>query len=154
MKSLRAAIQRRVHLFHDLQPLRADLAPRFFGAGGPRMAAAGVDLAFDLTAHSVVGLFEVLKKYPEFRRLFHQLFRLAVERQPHAIICVDFSGFNRRFAHAIKQYVRARRGPFFDWNPKIIQYVSPQVWASRAERAHQMEKDCDLLLSIFPFEKE
>ena len=138
----------------DLQPLTAGLAPRFFGAGGPRMAAVGVDLAFDMTAHSVIGLSEAVKHYLTFRRLFYKLFRLALERQPDAIICVDFSGFNRRFAHAIKQHVRARRGWFHDWNPRLIQYVSPQVWASREGRAYQLERDCDLLLSIFPFEKD
>ncbi|HYG36213.1 MAG TPA: lipid-A-disaccharide synthase, partial [Clostridia bacterium] len=65
----------------------------------------------------------------------------------------DFSGFNRRFAHAIKKYVRSRSGWFQNWNPKIIQFVSPQVWASREGRAYQMAKDYDLLLTIFPFEK-
>ena len=127
--------------------------PRFFGAGGPKMAAAGVELAFDLTQHSVIGLVEVLKNYGKFKRLFHELLRLALERQPDAIICVDFSGFNRRFAHAVKDYVRARHSPFFNWNPKIIQYVSPQVWASRPGRAKAMAQDFDLLLTIFPFEK-
>src|ERR1043166_463200 len=138
----------------DLQPLQTSLEPRFFGAGGPRMAAAGVELAFDLTAHSLIGLSGVLRGYFKFRKLFHQLYQLALERQPDFIICVDFSGFNRRFAHAIKQHVRSRHGWFQDWNPKIIQYVSPQVWASRASRARQMERDYDLLLSIFPFEKD
>ena len=138
----------------DLQPLAAGLEPRFFGAGGPRMAAAGVDLAFDMTAHSVIGLSEAVKHYLTFRRLFYTLFRLALERQPDVIICVDFSGFNRRFAHAIKQHVRARRGWFHDWSPRLIQSVSPQVWASREGRAYQLERDCDLLLSIFPFEKD
>ena len=138
----------------DYQPLHTSLEPRFFGAGGPQMAAAGVDLAFDMTAHSVIGLSEALKNYLKFRRLFHQLFQLALERQPDAIICVDFSGFNRRFAHAIRQYTRARADWFHDWNPKIIQYVSPQVWASREGRAYQMARDYDLVLSIFPFEKE
>jgi lipid-A-disaccharide synthase len=138
----------------DLQPLYTSLEPRFFGAGGARMAAAGVELAFDMTAHSVIGLSDALKNYLKFRRLFHQLFQLALERQPDAIICVDFSGFNRRFAHAIKRYVRSRGDWFHDWAPKLIQYVSPQVWASREGRAYQMERDYDLLLSIFPFEKE
>jgi len=137
----------------DYQPLHTSLEPRFFGAGGPQMAAAGVDLAFDMTAHSVIGLSEVLKHYFKFRRLFRQLFQLALERQPDAIICVDFSGFNRRFAHAIRQYTRKRADWFHDWNPKIIQYVSPQVWASREGRADQMAHDYDLVLSIFPFEK-
>ena len=138
----------------DSQPLRTSLASQFFGAGGPKMAEAGVKLAFDLTAHAVVGLTEVLKNYWKFRQLFRQLFDLAIERQPDAIVCVDFSGFNRRFAHAIKKVVRAQQRPFNNWNPKIIQYVSPQVWASRPGRAKAMARDVDLLLSIFPFEKQ
>ena len=138
----------------DYQPLRSNLEPRFFGAGGPKMAGAGVELAFDLTAHAVTGLSEVLKNLGKFRRLFAQLYRLALERKPDAIICVDFSGFNRRFAHAIRKYHRARKGWFHDWNPRIVQYVSPQVWASREGRAYQMAQDFDLLLSIFPFERE
>ncbi len=137
----------------DAQPLYASLAPRFFGAGGPRMASAGVELAFDMTAHSVIGLSDVFKNYFTFRRLFYQLYELALARTPDAILCVDFSGFNRRFAHAIKEHVRSRLDWFHPWNPKIIQYVSPQVWASREGRARQMNEDCDLLLSIFPFEK-
>jgi lipid-A-disaccharide synthase len=138
----------------DFQPLHGSLEPRFFGAGGPRLAAEGVDLAFDMTEHSVIGITEVLKNYLKFRRLFHQLFELARQRQPDAIICVDFSGFNRRFAHAVRQYARAHADWFHDWDPKLIQYVSPQVWASRESRAYQMARDYDLVLSIFPFEQE
>jgi lipid-A-disaccharide synthase len=138
----------------DRQPLHASLEPRFFGAGGPRMSAEGVDLALDLTAHSVIGLTEVLKHFLKFRRLFHQLFAIALKRQPDAIICVDFSGFNRRFAHAVRQYARAHADWFHDWDPRLIQYVSPQVWASRERRVFQMARDYDLVLSIFPFEQE
>jgi lipid-A-disaccharide synthase len=137
----------------DYQPLHTSLEPRFFGAGGARMAAEGVELAIDMTAHSVIGLSDVLRHYLKFRRLFRALLQLAVKRQPDAIICVDFSGFNRRFAHAIKQYTRGRADWFHDWAPKLIQYVSPQVWASREGRAYQMARDYDLVLSIFPFEK-
>jgi len=139
---------------NDVQPLRTQLAPHFFGAGGPKMATAGVDLAFDMTKHSVIGISDVLKKYFEFKRLFNQLLKLAIERQPDVIIGVDFGGFNLRFGHAIKQYVRHHSGMFSGWNPKIVQFISPQVWASRPGRAYQLERDYDLLLSIFPFEKD
>jgi len=125
---------------------------QFLGAGGPEMAAAGVELAFDLTQYSVIGIEDVLKNYFKFRRLFNQLLALAIERQPDAIIGVDFGGFNLRFGHAIKHYVR--NNPFLKWNPKIIQYVSPQVWASRPGRANLLAADYDLVLSIFPFEKD
>jgi len=124
---------------------------QFFGAGGPKMAAAGVELAFDLTQHSVIGITDVLKKYFEFRRLFHQLLALAIERQPDVVIGVDYGGFNLRFGQAVKRYVRDN--PFSKWDPKIVQFVSPQVWASRPGRADKLARDYDLLLSIFPFEK-
>jgi len=137
----------------DSQPLKTALEPRFFGAGGSRMKAAGVELAFDLTQHSVIGISDVLKNYLKFRRLFNQLLKLAIERRPDVIIGVDYGGFNLRFGRAIRKYVRARRGVFNNWNPQLVQFVSPQVWASRAGRAYQLEEDYDLLLSIFPFEK-
>ena len=126
-------------------------SPFFFGGGGSRMAAAGVELAFDLTQHSVIGVSDVLKNYFKFRRLFNQLLALAIERKPDAVIGVDYGGFNLRFGHAVKEYTR--ENPFANWNPKIIQFVSPQVWASRPGRAHRLAADYDLLLSIFPFEK-
>ena len=127
-------------------------ALQFFGAGGPEMAAAGVELAFDLTQYSVVGIEDVLKNYFKFLRLFNQLLALAIERKPDAIIGVDFGGFNLRFGHAVKQYIR--NNPFSKWDPKIIQFVSPQVWASRPGRANRLAADFDLVLSIFPFEKD
>jgi lipid-A-disaccharide synthase len=140
-------------LSSDAQPLHAGMAPRFFGAGGPRMASAGVEMILDMTRHSIIGIVGVIKGYAGFRRRFRQLYRLALTQQPDAIVCVDFAGFNRRFAAAIASHIRSRSGWFHDWRPKLIQYVSPQVWASREGRAFQIERDYDLLLSIFPFEK-
>ncbi len=137
----------------DQQPLGASLRPRFFGAGGPRMKAAGIELELDLTAHSVIGVSDVFRQYFKFRRFFHQLFKLAVDRQPELVVCIDFSGFNRRFVRAIRQHTRSGSTSFTNWQPRIVQYISPQVWASRAGRANQMARDYDLLLSIFPFEQ-
>jgi lipid-A-disaccharide synthase len=138
----------------DVQPLRTALAPRFFGAGGPKMVAAGVEQVFDLTQHSVIGFAEVFKNLFKFKRLFNQLVKVAIARQPDVIIGVDYGGFNLRFAKAIKKHVRAHRNRFNNWNPKVVQFVSPQVWASRAGRAYTLAENHDLLLSIFPFEQE
>ena len=126
----------------------------FFGAGGPKMVEAGVEVSVDMTAHSVIGLVEALKSYSHFKRIFNQLLALAAERKPDVIVCVDFSGFNRRFAHAVREHIRRNRQTIGDWNPRIVQYVSPQVWASRPSRAEKMARDIDLLLCIFPFEKD
>jgi lipid-A-disaccharide synthase len=138
-----------------VKALQKELAssPKFFGAGGAKMAESGVDLAFDMTQHSIIGLWEAIKNYGKFKRLFDQLVALAFERRPDVIVCVDFSGFNRRFARAIRWELEVRRETRGNWKPKIVQYVSPQVWASRPGRAKSMARDLDLLLAIFPFEK-
>lgn len=136
----------------DSQPLHTGLEPRFFGAGGPRMAAAGVELAFDLTEHSVVGL-PTPKEYIESRQRFNQLLRLAIERQPDVIVGVDYNYFNLHFTEAVRKYTSHLSGWFQDWRPKFVKYISPQLWASREGRVFQMERDYDLILSIFPFEK-
>lgn len=121
----------------------------FFGAGGAKMQEAGVELAFDLTAHAVVGIIEVLKNYGKFKRLFGQLLDLAAQRRPDCIVLIDYPGFNLRFAKAVKERVRREPG----WNPKVVFYVSPQIWAWHESRIHQIARDIDLLLSIFPFEQ-
>ena len=114
-----------------------------FGAGGPKMKAAGMELLLDLAEHAVVGLVEVLKNYGRFRRMFWDLVGEAEKRKPDAVVLVDFPGFNLRFAAQMK-----KRGI------KVIYYISPQLWAWHANRAKQIEREVDLMLTIFPFEKD
>jgi lipid-A-disaccharide synthase len=124
---------------------------KFFGAGGPKMAAAGMELAVDMTQHAVVGI-PTIGKILALKRVAGELLDLAIKRKPDAVIGVDYGGFNLRFGHSVKEYARNHTGD--GWNPKLVQFVSPQVWASRPRRAKQLAADYDLLLSIFPFEKE
>lgn len=144
-----------------INALRADpkvksfaFAPYFLGAGGSHMANAGAEIVLDLCQHAMVGLSGVIRRYLQFRRHLRYLVKVALARQPDVIIGVDFSGFNLRFAQAVR--ARLHKGPRFfnNWKPALIQYVSPQVWASRAGRTRIMEKNLDLVLCLFEFEKE
>jgi len=133
-----------------LAALREELGEvNAFGAGGPKMTEAGVDLALDLTEHAVVGLWEAVRNYSKFKGFFDQLLAEAFRAKPDAIICIDNPGFNLRFVRAIRE--RAAGG---DWQPRIIYYISPQLWAWHASRVHQIARDVDVLLSIFPFEQQ
>jgi lipid-A-disaccharide synthase len=133
--------------------LRAQLsAAQFFGAGGAQMRAAGLDVVYDMSKLAVVGVTDVVKNVFEIRRLQKMLLAEAVRRKPDVFIGVDYGGFNLRFGKAVKKFVRAN--PSSGWQPKIVQFISPQVWASRPKRADRMAGDYDLLLSIFPFEKD
>jgi lipid-A-disaccharide synthase len=127
-------------LIKALRRQETDIA--LFGAGGPKMKAAGMELLLDLAEHAVVGLVEVLKNYGKFRKIFWQLVAEAERRKPDAVVLVDFPGFNLRFAAQMK-----KRGI------KVIYYISPQLWAWHASRAKQIERDVHLMLTIFPFEK-
>lgn len=117
---------------------------RIIGVGGPRMAAAGQEQLFDLAAHAVLGLTEVLKQYFKFRRFFYQVLDLAKRERPDAVVLIDYPGFNLRLAAKLRREVRCTR---------IIYYISPQVWAWKAGRVKTMQRDLDLLLTILPFEK-
>ncbi|MAD23949.1 MAG: lipid-A-disaccharide synthase [Verrucomicrobiales bacterium] len=125
----------------------------FIGTGGQKMKTAGLQQLFDLTEHAVVGFWEVLKNYFKFRRLFQQLINLAIKNEPDAIVLIDYPGFNLRFARAIRNHQRQGTGAFKKWQPKIIAFVSPQIWAWKENRLKQITSDFDLMLSIFPFEK-
>jgi len=135
-------------------PRRTALPPEFFGAGGRALRQAGAELLCDLTPWASIGLFDVLPRLKHYYRAFRQLYQAAVERQPDVILGVDYGAFNLRFAAAIRRYLRRRQDWFHPWQPVLVQFVSPQVWASRPGRAAQMERPLDLLLSILPFEPE
>ena len=117
---------------------------RIIGVGGPRMAAAGQEQLFDLTAHAVLGLTEVLQHYFKFRQFSNQIVDLAKRERPDGVVLIDCSGFNLRISPRLRRELPGAR---------IIYYISPQVWASRAGRVKAMQRDIDLLLSILPFEK-
>ena len=108
------------------------------------MAAAGQEQLFDLSAHAVLGLTEVLKQYFKFRSFRDQILELARRERPDAVVLIDCSGFNLRLTPQLRRDLPGTR---------IIYYISPQVWASRAGRVKAMQRDIDLLLAILPFEK-
>jgi lipid-A-disaccharide synthase len=120
--------------------------PAFFGAGGEAMQAAGVDLAFDLTRHAIIGI-PSPADYFKFRRLRDQLVDLALSRKPRLFIGVDAFAFNGSLAAKLRAVMGSAC-------PRLAHYVSPQVWASRPGRAKRLEAYHDLLACILPFEPD
>ena len=128
--------------------------PEFFGIGGPRLAQTGVALLEDMTRISVFGILGIIGKFFRFRNIFLRALAEAERRQPRCIVLVDYGGFNLCFAQAIRRRVRRRNRAFSNWNPRIVYYVLPQVWASRRRRAEILAATVDLAISIFPFEPQ
>ncbi|MFA6716304.1 MAG: lipid-A-disaccharide synthase [Victivallales bacterium] len=113
------------------------------GMGGEKMRAAGVDIMVDSSELGVVGIFEVLKIIFTIIRIFFFLKKKALEERPDAVILIDYPGFNLRFAKEMHKY-----------GIPVIWYVSPQIWSWRKNRIYKLDKYCDKMLVIFPFETE
>ena len=116
--------------------------------GGPRLAAAGAQLLRDLTGQSAMG-FAVIAKISYYRALIASIVTWIGLHKPRAVCFVDSSGLNLRIAKGLfeRGYSRKAGGP-----TKLLYYISPQIWASRAARRFEMAKHLDGLAAIFPFE--
>ena len=61
--------------------------------GGPGLEAKGASLLFNLVDHSVVGIFEVLKNYGFFKKLFRQTLDWIEEKKPKVVLLIDSTVF-------------------------------------------------------------
>jgi len=128
-------------LVQALRKLAPDAQLDFFGATGPLLRAAGVESIVRSDDLAILGLVEIAGALPKFWRAYKALKQAALERKPDAVVLVDWPDFNLKLARALH-----RRGL------KVIYYISPQLWAWRSYRTHNIRRDVDLLLSILPFE--
>ena len=113
------------------------------GVGGPAMAREGLKSLFPLDTMAVMGLREVLPAIPAILRRVQDATAYALETNPDAVVLIDSPDFTHRIARALKSA---------DPKIKTVNYVAPQVWATRAYRAKAMAKYFDLVLALFPFE--
>ena len=116
---------------------------RFTGVGGLAMAREGLQSLYPLDTTAVMGLREVVPAIPAILRHVRQAVDFAVRTRPDAVVVIDSPDFTHRVARGIK-----RRDPSIP----TVDYVAPQVWASRAYRAKAMAQYFDLVLALFPFE--
>ncbi|RNC84121.1 MAG: lipid-A-disaccharide synthase [Winogradskyella sp.] len=110
--------------------------------GGDLMKAVGGTLVTHYKERSFMGFAEVVMNlktvlgFIKFCKTDIQNFK------PDVIVCIDNSGFNLRIAKWAKQQ-----------GFKTHYYISPQVWASRANRVKKIKRDVDIMYTILPFEK-
>ena len=114
---------------------------RFAGVGGPRMAAAGMDIWHPAAKLSVMGLVEVLKHLPGLLRLRRDVYKCTLRQRPDVFIGIDAPDFNLGLERKLK-----RAGI------RTVHYVSPSVWAWREQRARKIGRSADRVLCLFPME--
>src|SRR5580765_5353286 len=115
---------------------------RLIGMGGPRMAAAGMELVADVSGHAVVGTSEALGRIPRLYRAYRLLKARLIEERPRALVVIDFPEFNLRLARI------ARRA-----GVPVVYFIPPQLWAWRRGRIRQMARRVRRVLAVLPFEE-
>lgn len=118
---------------------------RLEGLGGAEMRVLSAGITDWVEEAGVVGIVEVLRKYGWFKQKFDETLQRILALKPDAVILIDYPGFNLRMAKALRE----ARFP-----GKIMYYISPQVWAWHRSRIPKMAEWLDLMICIFPFEKE
>ena len=123
----------------------SQLAPgtTFEGVGGPRMEALGLRSLFPMDELSVMGLAEILPRYPALRRRMVQTADAAIAARADALVTIDAPAFGL----SVARRVRAARP-----DARLIHYVAPSVWAWRPGRAAHLRGLVDLVLALLPFE--
>lgn len=112
-----------------------------FGVGGDKMKREGMNLVYHIRELGFMGFLEVIKHLPFIKVMEHTLEQIVKFKKPDVLLLIDYPGFNLRFAKRVRKY-----------GPKIVYYVSPQVWAWHRSRVKKMRGIVDSMLVVFPFE--
>jgi lipid-A-disaccharide synthase len=111
--------------------------------GGELMQEAGATLVKHYRELAFMGFAEVIKNLPAILRNIRFCKEDILAYQPDVLVLIDYPGFNLRIAEWAKQK-----------GFRVVYYISPQVWAWKANRVKKMKQCIDQMLCILPFEKE
>ncbi|MBT8423339.1 MAG: lipid-A-disaccharide synthase [Silicimonas sp.] len=127
-------------LMVGLKALAPDVA--FQGVGGPLMTGEGLESLYPMDELSVMGVAEVLPRYPELKRRLHETAEDCLAWQPDVLITIDSPDFSLRLARLVKE----------GGGTRTVHYVAPSVWAWRSGRAAKMARYVAHVLALLPFE--
>lgn len=111
------------------------------GMGGSRMAAAGVNIVYDIKQLGYIGIVEIVKALPSFFKLRAYLKDIMMREKPDVLVCVDYPGFNMKLAKVAH-----------DLGIPVVYYIAPTIWAWHRSRGKDIAKTVTKVASIFPFE--
>jgi len=114
----------------------------FFGMGGERMVAAGLDRVVRSEDMAVMGITEVVRHLPRIYGEFRKLKRAIRARRPGVAVLIDFPDIHFKLAEELHRL-----------GVPVVFFVSPQLWAWKKHRIKLVQKYVTRMLVIFPFEE-
>ncbi len=127
-----------------IRALRAkDPCVEISGVGGQAMGQENFVSLFPMSDIAVMGVMPVIAHLPTLLARIDQTVKAVVAAKPDALILIDSPDFTHRVARRVRKILP---------NLKVVDYVSPTVWAWRPGRAKKMRAYVDLVLALLPFE--
>lgn len=117
----------------------------FFGVSGPKMKKQNIKTLLEIKNFETMGFLDIATSLPRLIKNFQYLKNKILKKKPSACIFIDYPDFNLRLQNSLRKN---------GYTGKIIHYVCPSIWAWRKKRIFDLEKNLNLLLTIFPFEKK
>lgn len=111
--------------------------------GGDLMQQAGGFVVKHYRELAFMGFAEVVKNLPTIFKNLKFCKEDILAFKPDVLVLIDYPGFNLRIAEWAKKH-----------GFKVVYYISPQVWAWKANRVKKMKLCIDKMLCILPFEKD
>jgi|688.fasta_scaffold00848_45 lipid-A-disaccharide synthase len=132
-----------------LKEFSADI--QITGMGSSLTEKAGMENFIDYKDYSFAGVVDVILNLTKIFKLKKIILEKIIALKPDIVLMVDYAGFNMQIAKGIRA---AQLEDSSLQNIKLVQYIAPQLWASRPHRIKNIKKNIDLVLYTLPFEKE
>jgi lipid-A-disaccharide synthase len=114
---------------------------RLVGVGGPKMAEAGVELLQNPVDRAAMA-YKAFTQVLYFHRLIKKIKTYIEDNPVDLVVVCDSPAFNFHVAKTARSL-----------GAKTLFYVAPQLWAWAPWRIRKLEKYCDKLCCVLPFEQ-
>ena len=110
------------------------------GIGSYLMRGAGVEILYDSSQWSAVGLLESSVKIPGLLWVFDRLKRYILKHKIDLIVLIDFPSFNMRLARFAKKH-----------NIPSVYYFPPSAWTDKTDRAIEVSSTVNRVIATFSY---
>lgn len=128
-------------LASQLRLLRPNV--EIWGAGGPKLREAGVEIVADMSGCGTISITQSLKAVPRLAGRYFRLRRELLHRKPDIFVPIDFGAFNIRLGQ-----IAHRNGI------RVVYYFPPSSWRRRSGSAARLLACGGRVVTPFPWSAE
>lgn len=127
----------------ELKKTNPDL--KIAAVSGPEMDKAYPHYKIlDISKLSIMGFIDVLINLPKLFFIYKKLLKFLLQNPSKAILFIDYPGMNLKLQKDLKTQ---------GYKGQLYQFIAPTAWAWKKNRVFALQKNCNQLFCILPFEE-